>query len=45
MNGLSRTIPLVALCGAAAAAAAAGMTLGTTPSQAGTELRALTWEG
>ena len=43
MNRLSRKIAFVALCGAAVAAG--GMTLGTTPSQAGTELRAMTWEG
>ena len=43
MNRLSRKIAFVALCGAAVAAG--GMTLGTTSSQAGTELRAMTWEG
>ena len=43
MTRFTRKIAFVALCGAAVAAG--GMTLGTTPAQAGTELRALTWEG
>ena len=43
MTRFARKIAFVALCGAAVAAG--GITLGTTPAQAGTELRALTWEG
>ena len=43
MTRFTRKIAFVALCGAAVAAG--GMTLSTTPAQAGTELRALTWEG
>ena len=43
MNRLTRKIGLAALCGAVAAAG--GMTLGAASSEAGTELRVMTWEG
>ena len=43
MKRLTRNVAFVALCGAAVAAG--GIALAPTPSEAGTELRAMTWEG